>query len=107
MSILKRIIIINLFFFSSALSDSVKKKSFDNYQHGIAMHGDLKYPKNFKKFEYANENAFKGGKINRFSIGTFDNLNPYILKGVPAYQAAYLFETLMKSSFDYVSGKVN
>ena len=100
MSILKRIIIINLFFFSSALSDPVEKKSFDNYQHGIAMHGDLKYPKNFKKFEYANENAFKGGKINRFSIGTFDNLNPYILKGVPAYQAAYLFETLMKSSFD-------
>ena len=64
------------------------------------MHGDLKYPKNFKKFEYANENAFKGGKINRFSIGTFDNLNPYILKGVPAYQAGYLFETLMKSSFE-------
>ena len=70
------------------------------YTHGIAMHGDLKYPKNFEKFEYANENAFKGGKINRFAIGTFDNLNPYILKGVPAYQAGYLFETLMKSSFD-------
>ena len=71
-----------------------------DYMHGIAMHGDLKYPKDFKKFDYANENAFKGGKINRFSIGTFDNLNPYILKGVPAYQAGYLFETLMKSSFD-------
>ena len=71
-----------------------------DYMHGIAMHGDLKYPKNFKKFDYADENAFKGGKINRFSIGTFDNLNPYILKGVPAYQSAYLFETLMKSSFD-------
>ena len=71
-----------------------------DYMHGIAMHGDLKYPKDFKKFDYANENAFKGGKINRFSIGTFDNLNPYILKGVPAYQSGYLFETLMKSSFD-------
>ena len=71
-----------------------------DYMHGTAMHGDLKYPKDFKKFDYANENAFKGGKINRFSIGTFDNLNPYILKGVPAYQAGYLFETLMKSSFD-------
>ncbi len=70
------------------------------YNHGIAMHGDLKYSKNFKKFDYANENAFKGGKIKRFSIGTFDNLNPYILKGVAAWQAAYLFETLMKSSFD-------
>ena len=64
------------------------------------MHGDLKYDKDFRKFDYANEEAFKGGRIKRFSIGTYDNLNPYILKGVAAYQAAYLFETLMKSSFD-------
>lgn len=70
------------------------------YNHGISMHGDLKYPEDFNKFDYADENAFKGGKIKRFSIGTFDNLNPYILKGVAAWQAAYLFETLMKSSFD-------
>lgn len=70
------------------------------YKHGISMHGDLKYPEDFNKFDYADENAFKGGKIKRFSIGTFDNLNPYILKGVAAWQAAYLFETLMKSSFD-------
>ena len=70
------------------------------YKHGIAMHGDLKYPKEFKKFDYADDKAFKGGEIKRFSIGTFDNLNPYILKGVPAYQTSYLFETLMKSAFD-------
>ena len=71
-----------------------------NYQHGIAMHGDLKYPKSFKKFDYAFKDAYQGGEIKLSSIGTFDNLNPYILKGVAAWQAAYLFETLMKSSFD-------
>ena len=70
------------------------------YSHGIAMHGDLKYKKDFNHFEYSNPNAPKGGKIKLSSIGTFDNLNPYILKGVPAWQSAYLFETLMKSSFD-------
>ena len=70
------------------------------YQHGIAMHGDLKYPKGFEKFDYAFKDAYKGGEIKLSSIGTFDNLNPYILKGVAAWQAAYLFETLMKSSFD-------
>lgn len=70
------------------------------YKHGLAMHGDLKYKKNFEKFEYANDKATKGGTIRLSSIGTFDNLNPYILKGVSAMQAAYLFETLMKSSFD-------
>jgi microcin C transport system substrate-binding protein len=71
-----------------------------DYQHGIAMHGDLKYPKGFEKFDYAFKDAYKGGEIKLSSIGTFDNLNPYILKGVAAWQAAYLFETLMKSSFD-------
>ena len=64
------------------------------------MHGDLKYSKNFKHFEYSNPNAPKSGKIKLASIGTFDNLNPYILKGVAAWQMSYLFETLMKSSSD-------
>lgn len=90
------LIVLSLAPFKNLISEDISPR----YQHGIAMHGDLKYPKNFEKFDYADENAFKGGKINRFSIGTFDNLNPYILKGVPAYQSAYLFETLMKSSFD-------
>ncbi len=70
------------------------------FHHGIAMHGDLKYSKNFEKFDYASKNSFKGGSIKLSTIGTFDNLNPYILKGVAAWQTAYLFETLMKSSFD-------
>ena len=70
------------------------------YQHGIAMHGDLKYSKDFKKFDYASENPYQGGAIKLSSIGTFDNLNPYILKGVAAWQTTYMFETLMKSSFD-------
>ena len=64
------------------------------------MHGDLKYKAGFKKFDYANDKAFKGEEIKLSSIGTFDNLNPYILKGVAAWQTSYLFETLMKSSFD-------
>ena len=79
-------------FFGSSLSEEI------NYQHGIAMHGDLKYDKDFRKFDYANEEAYKGGEIKLSAIGTYDNLNPYILKGVAAYQSAYLFETLMKSS---------
>lgn len=70
------------------------------YKHGIAMHGDLKYEENFTKFDYASDKSKKGGIIKLSSIGTFDNLNPYIIKGVAAWQAAYLFETLMKSSLD-------
>ena len=76
------------------------KTETQNYQHGMAMHGDLKYKEGFKSFDYANSQAPKTGRIKLSAIGTFDNLNPYILKGVAAYQTSYLFETLMKSSFD-------
>ena len=88
---------VTCFFFPKTLS--VKEENY-NYMHGMAMHGDLKYKKNFKNFEYSNPDAPKKGKIKLSAIGTFDNLNPYILKGVAAYQTSYLFETLMKSSFD-------
>ena len=88
---------VTCFFFPKNLS--VKEENY-NYKHGMAMHGDLKYKKNFKNFEYSNPDAPKKGKIKLSAIGTFDNLNPYILKGVAAYQTSYLFETLMKSSFD-------
>ncbi len=72
----------------------------EEYSHGIAMHGNPKYQKNFSNFDYANPKAPKGGKIKLSSIGTFDNLNPYILKGVAAWQMSYVFETLMQSSSD-------
>ena len=49
--------------------------------HGLAMHGDLKYGPDFKNFEYVNPNAPKGGRLVMHSIGTFDNLNSFILKG--------------------------
>ncbi len=87
-------LVLSFFIFSDSISEDLK------YYHGIAMHGDLKYKKNFEKFDYASINAKKGGIVRLSSIGTFDNLNPYILKGVAAWQTTYLFETLMKSSFD-------
>ena len=52
--------------------------------HGIAMHGDLKYPETFTHFDYANPDAPKGGIMRLASTGGFDSLNPFILKGTPA-----------------------
>ena len=53
-------------------------------QHGVAMHGTVKYAPDFKHFEYTNINAPKGGKLTLSAQGTFDSLNPYIVKGTPA-----------------------
>ncbi len=68
--------------------------------HGIAMHGDPKYGPDFTHFDYVNPDAPKGGTARLHAIGTFDNLNPFILKGVSAAGLGQVFETLMVGSDD-------
>jgi microcin C transport system substrate-binding protein len=68
--------------------------------HGMSMHGDLKYGPGFKHFEWANPDAPKGGDVKMATVGTFDNLNPFILKGHPAVGLRNVFETLTVSSAD-------
>jgi len=52
--------------------------------HGVAINGDLKYPKDFTHFDYVNPDAPKGGTITQARTGTYTNLNPFVLKGVSA-----------------------
>ncbi|MFQ5784984.1 MAG: extracellular solute-binding protein [Alphaproteobacteria bacterium] len=69
--------------------------------HGVAMYGDLKYGPDFTHFDYADPNAPKGGKVRLHAIGTYDSLNPFILKGVTAAGLQFnLFESLMMGSSD-------
>jgi len=68
--------------------------------HGLSMHGDLKYGPGFKHFGYVNPEAPKGGNVKLAAIGTFDTLNPFILKGVPAVGLGEIFDTLTVSSLD-------
>ena len=49
--------------------------------HGYAQFGQLKYPANFKHFDWTNPGAIKGGTVQLMASGTFDTLNPYTLKG--------------------------
>ncbi|MFA1623211.1 extracellular solute-binding protein [Rhizobium mongolense] len=50
--------------------------------HGIAMHGEPALPPDYKHFSYVNPDVKKGGKITYGVVGTFDNLNPFILKSM-------------------------
>ena len=68
--------------------------------HGIAMHGDLKYPPGFKHFDYVNPDAPKAGAVKLGAIGTFDSLNPFIVKGNAAGGVFGIFDTLMVDSAD-------
>ena len=50
-------------------------------QHGIAMHGEPALAPDFEHFPSVNPEAPKGGSIAFAGQGTFDSLNPHILKG--------------------------
>ncbi len=69
--------------------------------HGLAINGNLKYPDDFKKFEYTSDSAQKGGTINLHALGSFDKMNPFTLKGIsPFGLEMFVFETLTVSSLD-------
>jgi microcin C transport system substrate-binding protein len=68
--------------------------------HGQAMHGKPKYSAGFTQFDYVSAQAPKGGSIHLSAIGTFDSLNPHILKGIPAAGIGQLFQTLTTDSSD-------
>ena len=60
----------------------------------MSLFGDLKYGPDFKHFDYVNPNAPKGGTMRLSAIGTFDTLNPFVVKGVPAAGIGGIFDTL-------------
>jgi peptide/nickel transport system substrate-binding protein len=54
----------------------------DGPRHGIAMNGEPELPADFTHFPYADPDAPKGGQITYCVVGSFDNLNPFILKSM-------------------------
>ncbi|WP_454916905.1 extracellular solute-binding protein [Xanthobacter sediminis] len=67
----------------------------------IAMRGAPRLPADFTALPYANPDAPKGGRLTLSQLGTFDSLNPFIVKGsAPAIMRSYVVEPLMARSFD-------
>jgi len=81
-----------------ASSEPAKTKAIK--QHAIALHGEPAYPENFTHFNYVNPNAPKGGQLRQDAMGSFDSLNPYIIKGSAVAGIGQLFETLTYQSPD-------
>jgi microcin C transport system substrate-binding protein len=80
----------------------------DAERHGISAFGDLKYPADFKNFDYVNPAAPKGGLFSQIgptrqfnqNFLTFNSLNSYILKGDAAQGMELTFVTLMTRAGD-------
>ncbi len=69
--------------------------------HGIAMHGNPALAADFKHLPHVNPNAPRGGRLNLGVQGTFDSLNPFVVKGAKATGLReYVYESLMARSAD-------
>lgn len=69
-------------------------------RHGLSMYNDLKYASSFTHFDYVNPHAPKGGEARLATLGTFDTLNPFVLKGIAAAGIGQIFDTLTVQSED-------
>ena len=70
-------------------------------RHAIAMHGEPLYPEDFDHFSYVNPDAPKGGAIVYGATGSFDSLNPFIVRGTSALGLReHVFESLLARGYD-------
>jgi microcin C transport system substrate-binding protein len=92
-----------------ATCGAVTEASASERRHGLSAFGDLKYPADFKHFDYVNPGAPKGGRIATMpvsSINTFNHFNGYMLRGDPAYGvmllngSSLIFDSLMARAQD-------
>jgi microcin C transport system substrate-binding protein len=80
----------------------------DSERHGMSAFGDLKYPPDFKHFDYVNPSAPKGGVFSHIGATrafnqnflTFNSLNSFILKGDAALGMELTFASLMARAED-------
>jgi peptide/nickel transport system substrate-binding protein len=70
-------------------------------QHAIAMHGRPAMPPDFAAMPYVNPDAPKGGRLTQGVLGTFDSLNPMIVRGLslPSIRG-YVIEGLMARGYN-------
>ncbi|TIU88897.1 MAG: ABC transporter substrate-binding protein, partial [Mesorhizobium sp.] len=77
-------------------------------KHGIAMQGEPALPPDYKHFDYVNPDAPKGGSVTYCVVGSFDNLNPFILKSlrttargmIDTVYGNLVFEPLMQRNYN-------
>ena len=81
--------------------EAVKPKLIPQGTHGVSNFGKMKYPPTFTHFDYTNPEAPKGGVLDLSVLGTFDSLNPYIVKGIPPMMINILTSaTLLEEAHD-------
>ena len=79
---------------------ATQAQAADTVRHGVSLFGTLKYTPDFKHFDYVNADAPKGGMVRMGSIGSYDSLNNFIVRGTSAAGLGLIYDTLMVPSYD-------
>ncbi len=72
------------------------------WRHALSYQDEVKYPADFKQFDYVNPDAPKAGLLRLGDMGGFDTFNPILPQGEPASGLGLVFETLMTPSYDEI-----
>jgi peptide/nickel transport system substrate-binding protein len=84
-----------------ALLGPVSDQALAEPQYAIALHGAPRYGDDLTHFPYADPSALKGGRVTLGLLGSFDSLNPLIVKGVAASGVReFAIESLMARGLD-------
>jgi peptide/nickel transport system substrate-binding protein len=85
----------------AALAFAAASAAAGEPRHAIAMHGEPAYGEGFSHFRYANPDAPKGGRLTQAFVGSFDSLNPLIVRGNPFQPMRnYVIESLLARGLD-------
>jgi microcin C transport system substrate-binding protein len=103
----RKVLLLGAAAFTSSIARNVKAAQ-DFERHGVSAFGDLKYPPDFKHFDYVNPNAPKGGVFSHVgatrsfnqNLLTFNSLNSFILRGDAAMGMELTFASLMARAED-------
>lgn len=91
--------------FAVALVSFASPAMSEEWHTSSSLLGDSKYGADFQRYDFVNPDAPKGGTLNSVSDGSFDSLNPYIVRGTPPsglapFGGGLLYDTLMEQSVD-------
>jgi ABC-type oligopeptide transport system substrate-binding subunit len=98
----KYLLLIFLVLFASL---SAEAEVYSKPQTAFAMAGEPLYSANFDHFDYANPEAPKGGTLKLGTTGTYDSMNPFIVRGQTPFgigsgTMSLVYESLMTRGWD-------
>ena len=85
----------------AAAGAGVRLARAQSASYALAMHGEPAWGPDFSHPTYVNPVAPKGGQLVHGVVGTFDCLNPFIVKGLSAANMrGYIVESLLARGYD-------